>query len=106
MYWLDVCVCGVTRCVDQMEMPWLRSPCGAPVPAFAQPTSRTTVDGGVQVTNCHRSTFSLKLPAWANRGGGTKSSIHRPTLTPFGSRSVRVGVVASRGSPASVFLWT
>src|SRR3954470_20522272 len=72
----------------------------------AQPTSRYTVDGGVQVTNCHRSTLPLKLPALANNGGGTKSIIHRPTRTPSGRRSVLVGVVASRGSPAKVFLCT
>src|SRR5215831_12998857 len=32
-------------------MPWLRSPAGAPVPVLAQPTSRYTVEGGVQVAN-------------------------------------------------------
>src|SRR5689334_10291126 len=101
MYWLVCSVSGVIRCVDQIEMPWLRSPCGAPVPALAQPTSKNTVDGGDQVTNCQRSTLPVKLPALANSGGGTKLSIQRPTRTPLASRSVLVGTVASRGSPAS-----
>src|SRR5262249_40846471 len=66
-------VSGVTRWLDQIDMPWLRSPAGAPVPVLAQPTSRYTVEGGVQVANCQRSTLPVKLPALAYNGGGTKS---------------------------------
>src|SRR5690348_15808785 len=103
MYWLVSSVSGVIRCVYHIEKHWLRSPCGAPAPALAQPTSRKTVEGGVQVTNCQRSTYPRKLLAQAVIGGGTISSIQRPTRTRISSHSLLVGVVASRGSPASVF---
>src|SRR5262245_14107821 len=101
-----VSVSGVTRWLDQIDMPWLRSPAGAPVPVLAQPTSRYTVEGGFQVANCQRSTLPVKLPALAYNDGATKSMSQRPTRTPSGRRSVLVGAVASRGSPASVFLCT
>src|SRR5665213_1574528 len=84
-------------CVDQIEMPLLRSPSGAPVPVGARPTSMKTSAGGRQLANCQRSHMPLKPPAWANSGGGSKSTIQRPTRKPSFCRSVLTGVTASRG---------
>ena len=40
-------VSGVIVLITVPVTPWLRSPSGAPVPAFATPTSMATVDGAV-----------------------------------------------------------
>ncbi len=70
--------------------PWLRSPSGAPVPAFATPTSIRIVAGASNVMICQRSTLpekpgNLSRMFFSQNGGASMSRIHRVTVTVFPS---------------------
>ena len=87
-----------------MVKPWLRSPCGAPVPATAPPTSRRTKAGGVNSMICQRSIgwSGAKPPTFWKKGGGGLSRTQRVTRTSSPSRSAFIGVSAIASVPSVV----
>jgi hypothetical protein len=74
------------RLPDQIEMPLLRSPSGAPVPVGARPTSMKTSAGGRQFANCQRSQRPLNPPAAAKSGGDARASVRAGAMCPMNDR--------------------
>src|SRR5271170_6744531 len=86
-----VSVSGVITFTTIPVTPFDRSPCGAPVPASATPTSIITFEGSEKWQICQRSHFSVDLRFADQNGGGTMSYIHRVTVTDVSSEVALIG---------------
>src|SRR5260221_472383 len=94
-----VAVSGVIVFSTRPVTPWLRSPCGAPVPASATPTSRTMVQGASKRMICQRSTLPGFPSCVRQNGGASMSSLQR---VPGTLRSSCVVLGAVSAMPAGI----
>src|ERR1700683_5024261 len=90
-YQVEVSVSGVIRFTTIPVTPRERSPCAAPVPASATPTSIITFAGSENRQICQRSHFSCDFRLAAQKGGGSMLYIHRVTVTEVSSDSTLIG---------------
>src|SRR5512146_2083737 len=90
-YQVEISVSGVITLTTTPVTPRERSPCGAPVPARATPTSIITLAGREKWQICQRSHWSRDFRLAAQKGGGAMPYIQRVTVTESPSEMVLMG---------------